>query len=85
MFRAKRRWLFAISVALYLYFGLPATAQMFYELYHLTHIDSIYWGYSGFKAAGYYFGIWAYKPLTCVLVAVVILLLPALVTKLRGA
>lgn len=85
MLTSKRRWIIAIAIALYLYFLLPATAEMFFELYHLTHIGPIYWGYSGFKAAGYYFGIWEYKLLACVLVAVVIVLIPALFKKLRGA
>ena len=71
--------------ALYLYFLLPATADMFYELYHLTHIGPIYWGYSGFKAAGYYFGVYEYRLLVCLLVAAAIILIPALVKKLRGA
>ena len=47
-----RRGLIAAAVAVYLYFLLPATATLFYELYHLTHVEVIYWGYSGFKAAG---------------------------------
>ncbi len=58
---SKRRWIIAIAAALYLYFLLPATADMFFALYHLTHIDPIYWGYSGFKAAGYYFGIYEHR------------------------
>jgi hypothetical protein len=85
MLTSKRRWIFAIAAALYLYFLLPATAQIFYELYHLTHIDPIYWGYSGFKAAGYYFSIYEHRLLVCLLVAVAIILVPAIVKKLRRA
>jgi len=85
MLTSKRRWIIAITIPLYLYFLLPATAEIFFELYHLTHIGPIYWGYSGFKAAGYYFGIWEYKLLACVLIAAVIMLIPALFKKLRGA
>ncbi|MDE0951774.1 MAG: hypothetical protein OSA45_10940 [Halioglobus sp.] len=85
MLTSNRRWVLAILFALYLYFLLPATAVAFYELYHLTGFGPIYWGYSGFKAAGYYFGTWEYKLLTCALVAVVIVLIPTLVKKLRGA
>lgn len=80
-----KRWIIAVTVALYLYFLLPATAGMFYELYHLTHIDPMYWGYSGFKAAGYYFGIYEYRLPVCVGVAAAIVLLPTLLGKLRGA
>ena len=76
MIPSKRRCLWAAAIVLYLYFMLPATATLFFELYHLTGIGPIYWGYSGFKAAGYYFGVWDYQLLTCVLVALVILFLP---------
>jgi hypothetical protein len=85
MLTSKRRWIIALIVALYLYFGLPATADIFYELYHLTHIDPIYWGYGGFKAAGYYFGIYEHRLLVCLLVAAAIILLPTIIKKLRGA
>ena len=71
-----RRWTIAIAVGLYLYFLLPATAVMFYELYHLTGLGPVYWGYSGFKAAGYYFGVWDHQLLTCVLVTALIGLAP---------
>ena len=43
---------------LYLKFLLPATAELFYELYHLLHIDFIYWVYSAFKVVAVYFGQW---------------------------
>jgi hypothetical protein len=85
MRRFKRRWIIAIAVALYFYFLLPATADMFFTLYHLTHIGPLYWGYSGFKAAGYYFGIYEYRLLACVLLASVIAIVPSLFNKLRGA
>ncbi len=81
MFQSKRRWLLAVIVGLYLYFLLPATAVLFYELYHLTKIDAIYWGYAAFKAAGYYFGIWKYQLVTCVGVALAIAVLPALIGR----
>ena len=80
---SKRSWIIAIAVALYLYFLLPATAQIFYELYHLTNIGPIYWGYSGFKAAGYYFSIYEYRFEVCLLVAAAIIIIPLLVKKLR--
>lgn len=80
-----RRWLIAIGTALYLYFLLPVTAVAFYELYHLTHIEAVYWGYSSFKAAGYYLGTWEYRELSCLGVAAVILLVPTLIGKLRRA
>tara|TARA_R110000823_G_scaffold305166_3_gene427080 strand:+ start:5387 stop:5644 length:258 start_codon:yes stop_codon:yes gene_type:complete len=79
-----RRWLLAIAVVVYLYFLLPVSAVMFYELYHLTKIDPVYWGYSIFKAAGYYFSTWEYRVHSLVAVAVAILLLPLLFEKLRG-
>ncbi len=80
-----RRWIIAIAIALYLYFLLPATADMFYELYHLTKIDPVYWGYTGFKAAGYYFGVYPHRLLVCLSVAAAIIVIPALIKKLRGS
>jgi glycerol-3-phosphate acyltransferase PlsY len=82
---SKRRWMVAIAAALYLYFLLPATANIFYELYHLTHIGPLYWGYSGFKAAGYYFGVYQYRLPACLLVAAAIIVMPVLFRKLRRA
>lgn len=85
MLLSPRRWIIAIALALYLYFLLPATAVLFYELYHLTHIGPVYWGYSIFKAAGYYFGAWHYQWLACLLVAAAIILLPPAWRALRKA
>ena len=85
MTMSKRRWMIPIAAALYLYFLLPATASIFYELYHLTHIEPLYWGYSGFKAAGYYFGVYEYRLAVCLLVAVCIIVIPVLFKKLRKA
>jgi hypothetical protein len=82
---SNRRFYIAIAVALYLYFLLPATADMFFVLYHKTHIGPLYWGYSGFKAAGYYFGIFEYRLLACVLLAAVIIIVPSLIKKRRRA
>jgi len=82
---SKRRWIIAIAAGLYLYFLLPATASMFYDLYHLTHLDPIYWGYSGFKAAGYYFGVYEHRLLACMLVAAAIIAIPLLFRMLRRA
>jgi hypothetical protein len=83
MLISTRRWIIALAAGLYLYFLLPATATMFYELYHLTQIGPIYWGYSGFKAAGYYLSVYEHRLLVCLMVAAAIVLIPALFTKLR--
>jgi hypothetical protein len=80
---SRRQWIIAILAALYLYFLLPATADMFYELHHLTGIDAIYWGYSGFKAAGYYLGVYEHRVLVCLSVAAAILVIPALFKLIR--
>lgn len=84
MFSIKRL-IIAAAVALYLYFLLPATAVAFYELYHLTKIDAIYWGYGGFKAADYYLGVWGYKLYVSLGAALLVLLLPALFGRRRGS
>ena len=85
MLWSPRRWVIAFIVAGYLYYLLPATATLFYELYHVTDFGPIYWGYSGFKAAGYYFGIWPYHLHACLAVAGAIIILPPLWRNLRGS
>lgn len=70
--RYRKRLIIAVAVALYLRFLLPATAWLFYELYHLVGVDPVYWGYSLFKAAGYYFGQWPGQTAACLLVALLI-------------
>ena len=67
-----RRLLVALMVALWLRFLLIPTAWLFYELYHLTGVHAVYWGYGLFRAVGYYFGGWPYQTVACVVVAVVI-------------
>ena len=81
---SRKTWLIAAGVVLYLYFLLPATAVFFYELHHLTGVDAIYWGYSGFKAAGYYLGVADSRHLICLGAGVLILLVGA-VSSLRRA
>lgn len=75
---STRRSVIGIAVGLWLYYLLPATGFLFYELYHLTGIDAVYWGYSAFKLGDYYFGLSGYKLATCVLVALAIAILPGL-------
>lgn len=79
----KRLWVIGTGVGLYLYFLLPATGVLFYELYHLTDIGPLYWGYSIFKAAGYYFGIWDYQLVSCIVVAALIIGVPTIVTRVK--
>ena len=43
----------ALAVALYLRFGLEPTGWLFYEASFALNIDWLYWGYSGFRGAGY--------------------------------
>lgn len=75
---STKRIVLALAIAGYLYFLLPATATLFYELYHFTGIDAVYWGYSFFKTGGYYFGIWPYQLPACLAVAAIIIFLPLL-------
>lgn len=82
---SRRSVIWGAVIALWLYFLLPATAVLFYELYHLTGIEFVYWGYSAFKAGGYYFGIWPYKLLVCLLVGMAVPGIPYLLRKLRSA
>ena len=43
---------------LYLKFLLPATATLFYELYHLLHIEPFYWLYSALAVVAVLFDQW---------------------------
>ena len=49
------------------------------------HFASGSGSYSAFKAAGYYFGIWEYKLITCLALAAAIIVIPPLIRKLRRA
>ena len=81
--RHRKATLLAVILAMYLRFLLPATATAFYELYHLTGIDALYHGYSLFKGAGYYFGVWTYRDATCMGAALAILALAGIGDILR--
>ena len=83
MFTSRKRWLVGVSLALYLYFCLPATATLFYELYHLTGIGPVYWGYTVFKGGSYYFGVWDYRLPACVALALAVVVVPPLWSRLR--
>ena len=70
-----RALLWGASVALYLRFGLEATAWFFYEASHALNIDSLYWGYTVFRGGGVAFGLWRYQSLACVGVGLLVGLL----------
>ena len=70
----KKPLLLGLGLALCLRFLLIPTAVLFYELHHLTGIDFIYWGYSGFKIAGYYFGVWEHQTLSCIALGLLLFL-----------
>ena len=65
----------AALLTLWLRFGLTATAMFFYELYHLTGVEFVYWGYSLFKVAGYYFSVWSLQTLASVAAGALLFLL----------
>lgn len=71
--RHRTALIVAVAIAAWLRFGLEATGFLFYELYHLTGIDAVYWGYTVFRGAGYYFGIWPYQDIACAGVAALII------------
>lgn len=71
----KKALVVSTLLVLWLQFGLLPTATFFYELHHATGIDWIYWGYSVFKAGGYYFSIWPYQSVVSVLAGLVLFLL----------
>ncbi len=56
----------AVAVVVFLYFLLPATSQFFYESYHFTHFEFLYWLYSGFKVAAVFFPRWEFFELSVI-------------------
>lgn len=81
---SKKAWLIAIALALFLYFLLPATAVAFYELHHLTGLDFVYWGYTGFKFAGYYLSVADNRLAICLGAGVAVLILSGARSLLRA-
>lgn len=65
----------ALAVALYLRFGLEPTGWLFYEASFALNIDWLYWGYSGFRGAGYALSLWSYSTVTCAGIGAVVGLL----------
>ena len=63
------------AVALYLKFLLPATAGLFYELYHLLSIDALYSVYIGFKVSAVYFAQWSGQNLALAVLWILVSLL----------
>lgn len=53
---SRRRLIGGVAVAIFLLWCLEPTAWLFYELHHLTGIGPIYYGYSVFRAGGYFLG-----------------------------
>jgi len=82
MVMSRMQLLVAVLLAAYLYLGLPVTATLFYELYHVIGIGALYWAYSGFKAAGYFLGAYEYRVPVCLVSAAVIVLLPVWVKRI---
>jgi hypothetical protein len=81
LIKHKKALVVSVAVGLYLKYLLIPTGVLFYELYHATGVGFIYWGYSIFKAAGYFFGVWQYQTLACVLVTLSLFA----IAVLRGA
>ena len=60
-----RALLWGLAVTFYLRYGLEPTGWLFYEASFALNIDWLYWGYSGFRGAGYALGLWSYSTVTC--------------------
>ena len=54
------------AVALYLRFGLEPTGWAFYWLSQTLDLAWLHWGYSAFRGAGYFFGLWALQLWACI-------------------
>ena len=67
-----RALIWGLLVGLYLRFGLEPTGWLFYEASHATGVEPLYYGYSVFRGGGYFFGLWPYQTLACVLAGIVV-------------
>lgn len=67
--------LWGVATALYFRFGLEPTGWLFYEASHALNVESLYWGYSAFRGAGYAFSLWQYQSLACIFLGCLIALL----------
>ena len=70
----RRRAIFGAVVATFLLWCLEPTAWLFYELHHLTGVGPIYYGYSLFRAGGYFFGGWPFHVPVSVLMGLLVAL-----------
>ena len=69
-----RRLILGAVAAIFLIWCLEPTAWLFDELYHLTGVGPVYYGYSVFRAAGYFFGEWPYHVPASVLAGLLVAL-----------
>lgn len=76
--------LIAVAVLAYMWFGLSATAAVFFEAYHATEIDMLYYVYSAFKAAGAFLPEYGFMVPAALAVAGSILLISLIISRLRG-
>lgn len=76
--------LWGLAVALYLRFGLEPTGWLFYEASFALGADWLYPGYSLFRGAGYFFGLWPYQTLACVAAGLLVATLLGTVALRRG-
>ncbi|MBT4521711.1 MAG: hypothetical protein HOC23_17060 [Halieaceae bacterium] len=72
LWRHRSGVFWGVAIALYLRFLLEPTAWLFYEIHHLTGVDWVYWGYSGFRGAAYYFSTWPYQGPACVVAGLLV-------------
>ena len=74
----------AVLIAAYLWFGLSATAAIFFEAYHATEIDLLYHLYSAFKAAGAFLPEYGVMGPVVIALTGSIFLISLIISRLRG-
>lgn len=73
------------SLSLFLYFLLPGTSALFFELYHLTELEFMYWFYSGTKLAAVFYPRWAFFEVSLITAGLVLALILFLRQKRQQA
>lgn len=63
------------GLSLCLYFLLPGASILFFELYHLTGLEFVYWFYSGTKLASVFYPRWEFYELSVIVAGLLLALL----------
>lgn len=82
---SKRTVLTILAIVIFVHFGTPLLADLFYELYHLTGIEGFYAVYGPLRYVTAQFMFWNHRWLVTLLTAILLIGLVWLWKKWRSA